>query len=366
MVNTVFNSLAYYHLHTEDKERNAVGFIHGSLGLSLCYYLAWKYSGKDDYKAAFITSIQKANYNVNIDLSEYSSVLWLNSFCDRTVLGNQIILNNCRKILLQLFRNDIQKKNYGYFNGAIGVLLPLLDDTDDTSEPLSRLFSSFVAQSLDNKEFSSNIIIDKKSVRTTFVGVPHGVTGILLCLLKLKQKGLIDDDILIRHVADYLLNCAERYEGNLHFPHRVSSEYPDKEKYYKWVCWSFGDLMPGYALLKAGILLNDNDLSDIGNNILYSIFGRDGYNHYDISLCCGISAMPSIYRSSYILTNDNNYKNASNEWMDRLSDVVSDSNVGSKIRGYNSPSLFYGLPGALLAIFDNDLHTEYTDRFLLL
>lgn len=163
----------------------------------------------------------------------------------------EILIEECKKMLTL--------NNLDYFEGALGILFAL-NENNKLSEELFLEFNSKIQENystnnlhrLDYKIYPE----DSKMVSGFNLGTPHGLTGIVLFLLILKEKKqfYVDDSIrLIMDLFIYIKN--NRMKGAI-FPSHLRNNI--EENLPSHLAWCYGNLSIIYAFKKAGVLLNNS------------------------------------------------------------------------------------------------------------
>jgi len=191
------------------------------------------------------------------------------------------------------------------------------------------------------------------------LGVPHGITGIILILLSIKEKNIVNlnFDSLIHYFVTKLFENENINNSEYYFAPTIRS---DSNNYSRSVlAWCYGDLTSGYAIFKTGLLLNEEKYINIGLKILKDTTRRNDNHDEKLSLCHGYPSILCVYDELYRKTDDLVFYEAAKKWKvliyDELIDAFARKNYKNKdIYSFcKNTSLFQGFPGLMLSILTN-------------
>lgn len=336
---------------------NKLGLVTGSLGIGVCYYYSWLLTHDDFFLNAFTKTVYSSLKNSKSGSSLGSglaSLFWLNGLCPETKLLSNTQSDKLAISLCDYMLRMLDCGNYSLFKGACGICLGFLQMKDNSQ---SRAISAFVdkTESFLQKDdaFQEKRKNGDRIDTVTFIGCPHGITGLLLLCLRIRESSHLVTDGLLISIARRLLGFCHDDMGSKHFPHSITGQSTIEREFLPWVCWSYGDLMSSYAFLKLGILLDNPEYTRFGHSLLLSTIDRkDCFNKYDLGLCCGLSSIPIVYNAAYLLTNEDVFLNASRTWKEDMDNLFFDkwNGLGDSLKNQEikNPSLYYGVPGAIL------------------
>ncbi|MDR0939720.1 MAG: hypothetical protein LBN29_10315 [Mediterranea sp.] len=343
----------------------AVGLIYG------LHYL-YQTTGMDKYedmqRIAIDRMIQMQNEN---HLSPYN----LAALClalDWTRKGSLFdgLQEDIDEFLFKECKLMIMKNNFDYFYGATNLLFYLMQRGRGDKLPM-REYKSCVIKCLESGDMYVPFTLENgERVSVINIGVPHGLSGILLLTLMSREKGVEDVDDLIVHLCDILLNMrfSEEEEGYHLFPMAITNE---GRKIRGWMGWCSGDIMISYAILKAGILLENSYYIEAGYRFLHKMNNRVDYNKQNLSLCHGYSSLIYIFQRIYELTNDTVFLTRSLFFRDKATDLLAFFLANQRENEHSdaffrNPSFFTGFPGCFLALSTLDTpYTKWVDCLLL-
>lgn len=274
----------------------------------------------------------------------------------------------------EYFKN-IREGNIDYFEGAMGILFYFLDKGDYPIGKMKDLITEFCnyISTLQNKESWVQLKYNRKEnifYNSINLGVPHGITGVLLILLLIKEKTAIDIDPLIEKIINLILSFEILDNYFCHFP--LTYEKAEiNGQIFSTIGWCYGDLMISYAIYKAGILLGKTDYSEYGIRILTETTYR--INHYKekLVLCHGFTSLSYIYNQIYYRTQNEIFKNRSLYWNNEAIDLFllryKRHKKGMKDDFFEDASLFMGYPGYFLSLISwgNNNMDNWTSCLLL-
>jgi lantibiotic biosynthesis protein len=344
---------------------NQSGIVKGKSGLILVLLHYYSVHKEDKYLDIIQSYIDR--------LIEH----WDNNFTfGYGITGLAWILNIMKKLGLEYENSDewiveletiliiegrcmINKNNFDYFNGASGLLFYFLSKDEMTPET-KKLICDFILGLEKNKEKESSFYYKFKENNleqlVLNLGVPHGITGIILMLLLIKEKNIInlEFDSLIHYFVNKLFENENINNSEYYFAPTISS---DSNNFSKSVlAWCYGDLTTGYAIFKTGLLLNEEKYINVGLKILKDTTRRTDNHDEKLSLCHGYPSISCVYDEIYRKTNDLVFYEAAKKWKILIYDELSNAFAKNNYKNEDiysvceNTSLFQGLPGLLLSV----------------
>lgn len=244
----------------------------------------------------------------------------------------------------------IRAQNYDLFQGAHGVMMYLMETQDLNDE----IYNVYVKNLRKNLENSGQLIPSTIGVgrhNTPFLGVnlgiPHGVAGCILILLKMYQLKPEDQcRKIIGEAVSYLLGKAEKTEADeIRFSY---SDHPESE--FPPLAWCYGDLCSGYTLLKAGKILKDPALEKEGFRMLDATLDRTDFVKGDLSMCHGPPCIAYLYCKAFQMSGMERYMTRSNYWKNQCGRVLEELEDRKREAFLGNTGLIYGYPGMFLAL----------------
>lgn len=333
------------------KERNKLGIVEGSSGLILCYaylYILTKQNLFKDKLDILLDILSNNNYD-NLSLgSGFGGGAWTISLIDKIGLieDSDDWFVDVNELLSREFLFQIEQCNFDYFTGASGLLFYFINSKTNLHEENDKIniFINSVKKSISVNQKSKNC--KRANIN---LGVPHGISGLILILLIVREKTLCKVDEIILDLIELLLSY--RKSNNFyHFP----SVIIDGEIRYSGIAWCYGDLSVSYAILKAGIILNNNLYKEIALGILYATLTRKDFRFENLSLCHGYTSVSIIYDQIHKLTGDMVFRDISIR-MQKDSIKIFRHHYNEYMCSYSfsdyfrNASVFLGFPGFILS-----------------
>lgn len=380
-LNTIFDHLLIEINKQKQYEKHSAGIIVGGTGIVLASFRFYQITGENKYwdetKNRLIEIIDniKDNYSFGYGLCGIS---WIIKIILQSRQDDELVrwIKDANKILFRELKLQLSKKNLDFFDGALGLLFYFIQ-TEPMDVELKKQIYVFV-EILERKCMSSNWCQkwqnEKNRYQRINLGVPHGITGLLLFLLIIKEKDIINDDItpVIKKIIDLLFSFKE-HDSMYTFPSYVDISNINKmqRKKESSVVWCYGDLSAAYAILKAGIILKNSDYIQIALPILQKTIQRSGSLNGELTLCHGHISRSIIYAQIYSLTADSRFKDASDFWSDVAESVFFEKyslylQKKLYVHFFHDPSLFLGFSGFLIhKLTEGESNREWTSCLLL-
>lgn len=258
------------------------------------------------------------------------------------------------KLIVVEARKMLFVGNFDFFNGASGLVFYLLSKQiiSKRGEGIFYDYINLLKYYKNNK--SSFFYKDTESeLYVKNLGVPHGITGIILIMLLLYDKGYLKEqtDKLIECFVDELISyiCQDSRGFQLGSTFCVENSYTSRSV----LAWCYGDLMAGYAIYKAGVLLENYEWKSIGVNLLEKSTLRTDIHEDCLALCHGLPSLIVIFNKIYKITNEIRYLQAANKWKFHCEKEIFNEENDRLKKTLQNPSLFQGFPGVLLAFCDD-------------
>lgn len=337
--------------------KNSQGLVHGEAGILLCLHSLFKITKENRYLDEMYETLNLLIEKFNNDFSlgyGISALTWtLELTEEKALLGDQI--DELDEILEREFFLMIDKNNLDFYNGALGILFYFTQKA--AYERLDILISCFenrVNLNIETGDLYSSFGEKDGSVSTVInVGTPHGITGILLLLLILREKGYTNLDQTIRKTSNLLLGYCSSSNSRPFFPSTIRQ---NGQYVFGGTAWCYGDLMGAYAILKTGILLNEEQYIQIGNRMLRSVSNSTDYLKTDLCLCHGHASFAHIYQNAFYLTGKEEFSQLAIDWQNRtkrlfeikFTEYLKNQSL-DKI--FENPSLFIGFSGIFMSLF---------------
>lgn len=361
------------YLYKNSKPVFSSGIVQGETGLALCYFYLFKITNQTDYYEKMHSILDHSIERVKDDYSlgyGLAGLCWVIEIMKNEIEGADEWLREANKVVSGKTVILLQQGNLDLFKGGLGLLFYLLTQKD-TKENLSLLkdFLKIIDQKIEKNDWKVKSFRENKWITEINLGVPHGITGILLFLLLIKEKNILSVDAQILKLAELLLNYRNEDSRKCYFPAKILEE---NEWIDSGIGWCYGDLTIAYALLKTGILCRINEYKDISLKILRETVDREDYFHDIMILCHGYVSNAIIYDKIHKLSGDPFFQKTANKWRIATRQLCKRQYKSFLDRKeysdfFNDSSLFYGFPGLFLAelFWDNEIDTKWSDCLLL-
>lgn len=266
------------------------GIYGGEIGLSLLYELYYRLTKDDVYKDKTYQIISKTLNNLSAlrgkeSMSGIAGIAWLlqylvnASFFEYEDVGEYI--QDLKSFIIDSIDHDLDIGNYDLMHGFIGkslCLIEMLKNQEDSQKQviIDKLTKSVsvlhnLAQTRENNQVFWYTNTDNKQ---TFIGMSHGVSGIVWYLSKLIELNILDKESenvctsLIQKACNWMLEMEYNdRKGLLSFPTTIS-QGSIKNNYFL-LAWCHGDFGIAISLIKSGQVLKNEYL--IGEGIRVSV-----------------------------------------------------------------------------------------------
>lgn len=254
-------------VHSQKAGLNRFGFRNGYLGISVFCYLYSLHTGQSTYVRQSSKYFDLACETINID----PAVSYPLDFSDLGIVSQYLVgagvldlapnvfLEDVDKFLLKKMRFEIMQNNLsGFSTGAAGYGLYFLHRANYDPQQCAIILSEFIP-ALRGSGLYGNADLDRRGAvaKQNHLGelnLSCGICSVILLLSKMVESGWTTDNN-ISGIMDTLI-------------HFVFLKYDALEDFKKIICFQDGDLGIGYALLRAGQVLNRPLYSEKGEQIL--------------------------------------------------------------------------------------------------
>lgn len=296
------------------------------------------------------TNIQEGRYPINFSFSNgVTGFLWaINNLKSSGHIDIDIkeYFEGIIPLVYDYIFEKIEKGDYDFLHGALGPATFLMDTYDIFPENINVLkqFNVFLLdQGVCNHKKDTMYYISKvlknenDSLEVINLSLSHGMASIIDYMTRcLKISDLADPTIekaLRRIINFYKINQNTVKPQKSYFPSWINLQGSDQSN--SRLAWCYGDLGIGLVIYKAGKLFGDSDLMDYALSILKHTLDRKDpkiENIFEGNFCHGSSGLVEIYRSIYQVTNDSDFLEAANYWLQVTLDlaVYKDGNAGYK------------------------------------
>jgi lantibiotic modifying enzyme len=249
-----------------------------------------------------------------------------------TVFDEDDFLEDIYDALTEGCIENIKEKNFDFYAGSMGIISVLENAYHRIPHlikpKIEKIIESFEIEKVNISSFITEIDYEEDENGNPITvncphynnGLAHGLPAIILTLSKLNKinpnkylKSLIYDTILlIKKHKNPIIKDNEQM-----FLERIYLNKPNE--YKARLAWCYSDLTLGWAFLNAGKNLDDNDLINLGNEVLEHTIIIENTNKLAsntrlICLCHGSAGNAFIYKRIYEETKDPKFEEAYKKW----------------------------------------------------
>lgn len=319
--------------------------------------------------------VSTADVNNPIGDIQVSSVMLLLSYGGENQSIEEIedLINELIPMIYRVFFYKLSSKNFDLFHGCSGDLVQLLNiEVIDPS-----IFDYYIDTLIsDAQSDDAGIVwhsVGKSGERYVNLGVPHGLCGILLILLKLFEKGRLKNVEIIYQVVNSLKNrSVDSAKYGFFFPGTTSVKGEDIKS--SVLSWCYGDLGAAYAFLLFEKLFGESEFRTEGLKLTKNAIKRVDWladNRSPLSICHGLPSIAYLFFKIFKVTGCERCRERSMYWTERsinfLEANYAPENI-SKAPIYLKNSLIYGIPGTAISLFSicqDRIYPEFDDLILL-
>lgn len=380
-------------LYDDSKQLNALGLLGGRTGLAVFFFEYFQLTRNIKY----LNFASKIMSNVLDRIDSFHNYAFASGICgvlwttQRYINAGLLdedgdkLLGNFDDTLTEFAIQELEHGRYDYLHHSLGVLLYLIERFQETNNKARvknaimritfQLEKCAVYENTHIKWFDNfSKISSGYEINRYNYGLAHGLPSIISILITLLESGIEDDRInkLIKGACSFVATKKRSAElSKSLFANTSVNEFENSR-----LAWCYGDLGVGFSLLKAGVVLEDIHLFELGNEIgLHSLFRThpDDTRVVDACLCHGAAGISMIFRRYFHLTKNHKYLKQSEFW---LNHALSMGSQGRGLAGYtfwiedhmtSNSSLLMGTAGVGLSMISSlSEKTTWWERCLLL
>jgi len=342
-----------------------IGLVKGRCGLILCWLFYYFRTKEQKYLniAVYILNAQLLYWKSDFTLgSGMAGYVWVTCIMKKMKCAPANIDELLSKIE-PLMRTEcilmIKNNNFDYFSGSSGLIFYYLSKENFSNDDKS-IITMYIDALANNQEMESSFYYKNEGKENQLIlnlGVPHGITGIILILLLIKEKNQPDFkiDSLIHHFIEVLLRNVMDKSSHFYFPSYVVEK--DRSYSPSILAWCYGDLTSCYAIFKAGKLLDNSTYLNFGLNALIKTTYRNDIHADSFSLCHGFASLICVYNELFAMTGNVRFRDTSNKWKNKAFSLfkkeykTNNLNLNNSKSFIEDSSLFIGFPGFFLPLF---------------
>ena len=281
------------------------------------------------------------------------------------------------EIIFKKACQQIKEGNFDYLHGALGSLY-YFSFRVQKNENIALYIAQMIDLIVDRTVVESDVMYFKNThinqmndtPENLNFGFAHGLSGMVMVLLKIYQTGIVEDKVqkLINGFIEFTLSKYQKtdFENKQfsHFP--LTIDVQNQGNYGSFLGWCYGDLNQAIMLYQAGKTLERNDLTRIAENISQTTLKRiqkKGAYMDNPFFCHGTSGLAQMYRALEQISGDILHQKGSEYWLSQTMDYL--EKYDWKLE--NNGGLLGGLEGLGLVLMNSKTHTKtFWDRLFLL
>ncbi len=316
-----------------------IGALGGISGIALFHFYFAKHSGNEahtkkgnDIIFEVFNRIENG-YSYPTFCDGVAGACWTLEFLKSkglVALKEDIITKELDCLLFERMKEDLSQGNYDFLHGALGYgyyfLMRYQNSGSNILKKRYRNYLLFLIESLKRMSiesdsgmwWESNIRFRGKIFKGCNLGLSHGIPSILnfLCRLGLHSDFYNEVYFLLLPISNHILSCEHKGGGkSSSFPNWIANK--NINRLNSRLAWCYGDLGIGISLLRAGKILNNENLSSRALDILRKSAERLDPKEaliLDAGLCHGAFGVAHIYRHLYKETNERLFVKTADHW----------------------------------------------------
>lgn len=329
---------------------NVNSLYNGNTGLLAYYFYTYRYTNDDIWaeKASNLlmhifnelkTSQSVYTFKSPLSFGGSGLGLVLSLAVEDEIMDNDFedLLLEFDKIAFEGASKHISEDNPDPLHGAIGSMYYLCQRTNSnptTIDYLNTLVKELYEKAIKDEKgirFLNKHLEKFQSHQKFNFGYAHGLSGILMVLSKIYEKGIAQDlcKEMVYEGTRYMLSFKNAPDFGkqkysflpLSTDEELPWEHPDNFKEYGGrLGWCYGDLSQMFYLYSIGKLFDNHKWTEIANEIGDVVVQRKVFDDTWINasqFCHGTSGLVYLFRKIYQLTDNYTYKLSSEYWLDQ-------------------------------------------------
>lgn len=312
---------------------NHIGIFGGELGTALFLIYYFKLRNNDDALKIALQTMGRIGQTINA-LENKSPILsagitgfgWLVSHIEKHRLyqtGSVKLLNNIDRIIVGQALDLLDKGDYDYLHGALGVGTYLLDRnrTKKNTESLIKYISKLKGLAIIEGDYVKWNDFDL-NLKTTLKGeynwgLSHGAPSILMFLVNCFEEDIEPLIVLplIKGTVKFMLTVSQDpFLIGSCFPYKTADNVlrPEKSR----LGWCYGDLGIIYILSRANQIIKLTEIDSYISEVSEFEANRKNLMENEIAdagFCHGASGVAHLFNKLYKLTKNENYKSSAED-----------------------------------------------------
>ncbi|MGQ1910155.1 lanthionine synthetase C family protein [Marinifilum sp. RC60d5] len=307
------------------------GLMGGKLGVALFFLYYAKLTDKQEPYDFGLELISKVFDDINngfnfhthaSGLAGIGTTLTILTEADLLDADLNEVLEGLDEYLYTLMIFEIQKGNYDFLHGAVGLGLYFIKrKTNDSKKYLTEFIKELDKIATKDEEGIRwlSVLDREKHTKGNNLSLSHGLASIIVILSKIYKLGIEKEMSLelLEGSVKYLLNQQlDSLKFHSIFPSYVGADSPTNSR----LAWCYGDLGIGIALWVTGNYVGKDEWKNIAVEILLNTTDRAGIAQtgvVDAGLCHGAAGNAHIYNRMFKYTGITEFKKASDYWFSK-------------------------------------------------
>jgi lantibiotic biosynthesis protein len=351
------------------------GFLGGSLGLLYYYYHSYTVLQNDTILQKAESLLAKVFEDINDTGNGMNGSLFGNGAAGFAYTVNYLQQNgfinfdvenefaDLEKHLFNAAEDLIAKDDIDYLHGALGIVHYFTTRAGESlivKEYLNILVSEICLKAIVTKDgiWFKNYSLDRlKSDYKVDFGLAHGLTGILLILIKTWQ--FIDDkaqaeEVITKGIQYILANQMPADEENMEyavFPTNLDTNTNVLHRINR-LAWCYGDINQVLLLYRAGKLFGNSYYTEKADEIGFKTIERKSAESTlstDAHFCHGSAGLAQFYLCLYNESGQHKYYQTYEYWINQTIDSI-DKEIANNAYATNPTGLLEGWAGVALVL----------------
>jgi lantibiotic biosynthesis protein len=309
---------AYYSAFTEDDK---YGEWSGKIITTAIKKVIEPYEGKNLYK-------ELSELGIFLEYAKENNLLNIDT--------NQILLG-ADKMMHEFLEGAMEKEDFDPYTGALMCGSYFLGrsrtkpEYAHTLEKITIWLGQIAHQDQDGNIYWVSKLFKKDNI---YLGMSHGLASIMVFLCRVYEMGIQQKLVrkLLVGTAHYILSKELDFEEEgYHFPNIVD------EKGVTSLGLCYGDMGTAYALLRAGMILEEENLTSKAISIFRNCASRQEFSQAgikDAGILYGASGVALMFDKVYEMTQIHEFFDIATYWYENIADFDTHSNLTAGFSGF--------------------------------
>ena len=332
------------------------GLLGGKIGIAYYLYHSYVLNGSERVKAQATKLIEEVSASLptlladrNFSYAEgLAGISYVLNELQQSSFGSPNIgaqLGELDKPLFEVALDMLETGNVEFLYGASGILHYLLNrrNRPEVENYLHILINKLVQLSVKDPVLSESYpsIASNKGSQYLDLSLSHGLTGVLLVLLRIQELGI--KGAALQPLTEGGIHLMMHYRGQLNSPENPYAIFPffiDKHTSQTYfgnkLGWSYGDLNQALLLYKAAQIFQHDGYKKMGDLIgTHTLIRRDQHSTgvQDMYFCNGTVGLAHFYKVLFQYSGIESYYDGYHFWIEQsiiyLMDTLEIQRLGS-------------------------------------